>query len=183
MSNYRTAWKRTASKYWFKTPWLNLREDSVALPNGVELEQFHVMEYPDWALSICQQEDGQLVLVEQYRYASGKLSLEFPAGMINQQEPALAGAKREMLEETGYASEHWHLLGKCRPEPARHTNEAHMYLATGAVLIAEPDPDEAEMHRILTMSVKEVFQSVDEGRMVHGIHLAALYRARYLGLL
>ena len=183
MSDYKTAWKRQASKYWFKTPWLKLREDRVALPNGVELEQFHVMEYPDWALSICQRADKKLVMVEQYRYASESLSLEFPAGMIEKEEPPLDGAKREMVEETGYVSEEWHFLGKCRPEPARHTNEAHLYLATDAKKITEPDPDAAEMHRVLTMTVDEIFQSAEEGRLVHGIHLAALYRARYLRLI
>lgn len=161
---------------------MNLREDHVRLPDGTELPEFHVVEYPDWTVVVCVDTEGVFVLVEQYRHGIGRVSIEFPSGAIEPGETPEAGARRELLEETGYESDRWIHLGRCAPEPSKHTNWAHMYVALEARRVAEPTPDIGEDLRLVHMIRSEVTDAVADGRMIHGIHLAAIGRAVELGV-
>ncbi len=176
-------WKVLHSRYLLKRWWMNLREDHVLLPSGVELPEFHVVEYPEWAAVVCLTEAGDLVMVEQYRHGVQRTSLELPAGTVDEGEDLLAAAKRELREEAGYEAEDWTYLGRCAPEPSKHTNYAHIYVARGARFVASPDPDESEFLRLHLLAPQEALRLADEGEIVHGIHLAALLWASHRGLL
>ena len=63
------------------------------------------IEYPDWVDVIALTAERNVVLVDQYRHAVGQIRTEFPAGVVDAAETPLAAIKRELLEETGYASE------------------------------------------------------------------------------
>lgn len=157
--------------------WIRLRRDRVRLPDGEVIPEFHVIEYPDWALTVCLTEERELVMVEQYRYGADRLSLEFAAGALEEGEVPRTGAERELLEETGYEAAHWHRLGRCAPEPSKHTNFAHLFVATGARRVAEPETDATESLRVRTLPVEEVRARAGDGTLVHGIHLTALFWA------
>lgn len=71
-----------------------------------------------------------LILVEQYRYPLDARTIELPAGLVGDEphaaeEPIIAAARRELLEETGFASEHWQSLGRYASS-AGMTSEAPM---------------------------------------------------------
>lgn len=157
--------------------WIRLRRDRVRLPDGEVIPEFHVVEYPDWALTVCLTEDGELVMVEQYRYGVDRSSLEFPAGALEDGEDARAGAERELFEETGYRCAEIRLLGRCAPEPSRHTNFAHLFVGTGARRVADPAPEATEALTVRVLTVSEVRERVRTGDLVHGIHLTALFWA------
>ncbi|WP_456424966.1 NUDIX hydrolase [Rhodocaloribacter sp.] len=175
-------WETLKSRYLLKRWWMNLRVDHVRLPGGAELPEFHVIEYPDWACVVCFAEDGRLVMVEQYRHGIRRVSLEFPAGAVDPGEDRMAAARRELLEETGYAADEWMLLGQCSPEPSKQTNYAHLFVARGARRVADPAFDEGEDLRLCLLEPDEVFRRAESGEMIHGIHLAALFWARHRGV-
>jgi 8-oxo-dGTP pyrophosphatase MutT (NUDIX family) len=162
---------------------MKLRVDEVELPDGQVLPEYHVLEYPDWTLSMCQDMAGKLILVEQYRHGTGRISLEFASGMLDEQETPLVGARRELLEETGYDADSWHELGHWAPDPSRHDNVGHVFLARDARRVASPSPDNTEDLRVLSLSVHEVDAAIRDGRITHGLHVAAFYRAATDGLL
>lgn len=176
-------WTVLKSRYLLERWWMNLREDHVRLPDGHEMPEFHVVEVPDWACVLCRTEAGEVVMVEQYRHGVGRSSLELPAGALDPGEPALAAARRELREETGYAARHWRLLGRCAPEPSKQTNHAHLFVADGARRVAEPAPDAGEALRVRLVSPADLLRLADEGEMIHGIHLAAVFWARHRGWL
>ncbi len=162
---------------------MSLRTDHVRLPDGTELPEFHVLEYPDWAAVICIREDGLYVLVDQYRYGIGRSSLEFASGAIDPGESPEEGARRELLEETGYAASELEYLGAFAPDPSKHTNFAHLFVATGATQVAEPNPDPGEDLHVALLSKSELDSAIASGRLIHGIHLAAMWMASQRGLL
>ncbi len=176
-------WRVLNRRYLLDRPWIKVREDHVRLPTGHEIEEFHVVEYPNWAAVVCLDTDDHLVFVEQYRHGIGRLSLELPAGVIEPDETPLDGARRELIEETGYASENWVTLGACATDPSNHSNYAHLFVARNAYPAQEQALDNEEVIRVRRLPMASLPAMLDAGEMVHGIHLTALLWALRAGWL
>src|SRR6185369_13976169 len=138
-------WQVLGSKLLISERWLQLREDRVRLGNGHEIDRFHVIHGPDWASVLCVTEASEVVLVRQYRHGIAKPSLELPAGVIEPNESPEESARRELLEETGFASDDWVRIQSVSTEPARHTTQAHFFYARGARQVSQPAPEETEV--------------------------------------
>jgi ADP-ribose pyrophosphatase len=95
-------WKTCSSTYIHKGPWATLRSDKCEMPDGRIVEQYYVLEYPNWANAVALTEDNKILMVRQYRHAAGIVSLEIPGGVIEDGENPEEGMRRELLEETGY---------------------------------------------------------------------------------
>src|SRR5580704_226249 len=117
--------KVLASRYTFADRWLRLRSDSVLLPGGRLFSPCNIFEYPDWVDVIALTAELKVVLVDQYRHAVRQIRTEFPAGVVDDGEAPMAAIKRELLEETGYASEQWHRLGSAPVNTELQTNRNH----------------------------------------------------------
>ena len=164
------------SKYNFADPWLRLRSDRVLLPGGQRLSACNVFEYPDWVDVIALTADLNVVLVDQYRHGVGEVRTEFPAGAVDGDELPLIAIKRELLEETGYASDDWHLLGSAPVNPALQTNRIHCFLALGAQKIAEQDLDEGEAIRAREQPLSAFLEQIEGGRLeLPALQLGSLY--------
>lgn len=163
--------------------WLRLREQRVKLQNGHEIEQFHLIDGPDWAAVVALTSDEQIVLVRQYRHGAGALSLELPAGVIEASESPERAAERELLEETGYVAESWHSLVVVRPEPARHTNRAHFFVALGARLAAAAAPEPSEELHVELQPARGLMRSIESGDISHGVHIGVILLAARRGFI
>jgi len=164
------------SKYAFADRWLRLRSDSVLLPGGRLPAPCTVFEYPDWVDVIALTGDRNVVLVDQYRHAVGQIRTEFPAGMVDEAEEPIVAIKRELLEETGYISQEWHLLGSAAVNPAWQTNRIHCFLALDAQKVAEQDLDEGEAIRTHELPLPELVEQVEAGSLeLPALQLASLY--------
>jgi 8-oxo-dGTP pyrophosphatase MutT (NUDIX family) len=174
-SAYR--WEVLESVYLLRRPWMNLRVDRVVLPTGTELDEFHVVEYPDWALVIPVTEDDRFVMVRQYRHGIGRVCLEFPAGAIGGEEEPLGGAQRELLEETGFGGGKWRHLACLAPEPSKQTNHAHLFLAEGVVSVAAARLDSSEDLAVHILDREQVGRAIASGEMRHAVHVTAFLMA------
>jgi ADP-ribose pyrophosphatase len=104
----------------------------VKLPDGAILDRFHALEEPPNVNIIALTQQGEVVLVEQWRHPVREVTLEFPAGVVEEGEDPLVAAKWELLEETGYVSEDWHFLGQCYTQPSRRSNRLFSFAALGS---------------------------------------------------
>ncbi|HVS62932.1 MAG TPA: NUDIX hydrolase [Thermoanaerobaculia bacterium] len=142
---------------------------------------------PDWvnvvALTGGGRPDGpEVVLVRQWRFAVAAPTLEIPGGIVDDGETPLLAARRELLEETGYASESWRALGSVHPNPAILTNRCHTFLALDAELHDAPCGDGDEEIEVATMPLTAIPRAIAGGEISHSLVIAAFHLLGLAGL-
>jgi len=95
-------WKLLSSEFLVDAPWLKVAKETCELPNGKVIDDFYTLWQPDWVLILARTTEGKWVMTEQYRHGTGKIALEFPAGIIDKGETPEEAAIRELQEECGY---------------------------------------------------------------------------------
>ena len=158
----------------YKTKIFNLLKRDMIHKEENQQGAFFTLDPPDWINVIALTEDEEIVLVEQYRFGTQSVTLEIPGGMIDPGEQALETAKRELLEETGYAGLHWESLGKVSSNPAIQTNYTHMYLATGCRKVQDQDLGEHELINVHKVPINEFLELVEVGIIHHALVVAAV---------
>lgn len=170
-------WKVLSSRYIAKDPpWFTTKVDTVQLPSGEILDNYYILEYPDWIAVIALTKDRKMVMVEQYRHAVGKVSIELSAGVIDDDESPLIAAKRELLEETGYGGGEWKYFMKTCANPGTHTNYCHVFLATDVDFIQDQELDRTEDINVKLMELAEVKSLLNADKIIQSMHSAALWK-------
>ena len=108
--DYSKTWKVLDSEYLSKRPWLTARRDHLLLPDGREIPEYYVLEYPDWVNVIAITKDGHFVMERQYRHALGCTCYELPCGVMEEGETPLEAAQRELEVHLLTHEEVCHLL-------------------------------------------------------------------------
>ncbi|HMD78018.1 MAG TPA: NUDIX hydrolase [Terracidiphilus sp.] len=121
-----------------------------------------------------------IVVERQYRHAARQFLWELPAGKLDPGESALAGAQRELAEETGYSAKRWKLLTEYYPSPGFLGESMIVFVAEGLVAgDAHPEDDEQIEFRLVKLS--EVLKMIEKGAILDGKTLTgALLYARQL---
>lgn len=182
MSDTALNWKTLSSEYVYKDNWLTARKDKCETPSGKIVEPYYVLEYSDWATALPVTADGKIIMVRQFRQALGETCIEIPGGCIDDTDASIEDAiRRELLEETGYAFETVHYLGRTSANPSTNANLMHMFVATGGKKVQEQHLDENEEIEILEYTWEEFTQLVEEKRIVQSMHMTTIFYAmRYL---
>jgi 8-oxo-dGTP pyrophosphatase MutT (NUDIX family) len=171
------AWERLGGERLLETPYFNLRSDRLRLPDGSVKDPYYVLERPDAAITFPVTEEGDVVLVRQYRPPLERLELGLPAGLVEPGEKPEAAARRELAEETGYGGGEWEPLGSLASSPSLKDNWAYLFLARGVEETAPPDPDEHETIEVVRVPLGEVFGLVRSGEIVSSSGVAAVMLA------
>ncbi|MDO5546173.1 MAG: NUDIX hydrolase [Eubacteriales bacterium] len=152
-------WKTETSEIVLDTPWVKVRRDAVALPNGAKIEDFYAITIRDASAIVALDGEGNVILKREYRYCYDRELLEIPAGAFNDgEDDPLTVAERELLEETGYVSDHWEYLGPTVESSAKMTNYMHIFLARDCRKVAGQHLDETEE---LTVELVPLSKAVD----------------------
>ena len=176
MENTEARWRVLDREYIIKRPWLTARRDKVELPDGRIIEEYYVLEYPDWVNVIAITKDGQFVMERQYRHGLGVHSTELPCGVMEKGEDPLEAAKHELLEETGYGNGEWTKLMLIAPNPGSQNNLTHCFLAVGVEKIAELSLDDTEELTVHLMSEAEVKSLLENNQICQALMVAPLWR-------
>ena len=157
---------------------LKVHRDRVRLPDGSEGSREYI-RHPGAVAIVPLLEGGRVLLERQFRYPHGRDFIEVPAGKLEPGEPPLDTAKRELLEETGYAAAQWTQLGAIHTAIA-YTDEAiWLFVARGLTLRA-PKLDAGEFLETFSVPMEEALQMVRDGRISDAKTVAALLWLRYL---
>lgn len=147
-------------------PWLKVQSQRVGLPDGREVDEYYRVTLPDYALMYCEDEQGRVLVLRQYKHGVGAVSLSFPAGTFNPGEDPFDCAKRELMEETGYVAGEWRALGRYVTHANAYGNAAHLFQATNCHKVAEADSGDLEEMELLLMTREELFAAAAEGQFM-----------------
>jgi ADP-ribose pyrophosphatase len=160
-------------------PWLEVSRQEIRLPSGKVLPDFYRIGLPDFTLVVPVAPGGEVVMVRGYKHGLGCVSLGLPGGLLEPGEAPLEGARRELLEETGYTAERWTPLGSFVVDANRHCGTLHAFLALGARPDRPAREDETEALNVCLMDRAALTRALAAGE-VHGLASAC---ALALGLL
>ncbi len=171
-------WKKLSEKSVSKCKVFDICRAKFEHPDGRKGD-FYLIKSSDWvqAIPLFEGKGGKLevLMVNQFRFAKRKMSWEFPGGVMESGESPLEGARRELLEETGFGRGKARLLAKINPNPAIQTNDAYVVLVLNPKRIAEKHWDANEELESKIVPVSRLFEEARKGKIKHSITLNAVY--------
>jgi ADP-ribose pyrophosphatase len=142
---------------------LHAKLDRVRLPDGKETSREYLL-HPGAAVIIPQFENGDILLERQHRYPLRRDFLELPAGKFDPSETEQECARRELMEETGYAAEEWRYLATFYP-CIGYSNERLVYFLARGLRHEGDDPDHDEFLEVLRVPMDDALAMVQDGRI------------------
>jgi ADP-ribose pyrophosphatase len=164
--------KTLESKRVYEGRIINLRLDSVVLENG-NTAMREVVEHPGAVGIVALKENGDIVMVKQYRKAVEQVLLELPAGKLEQGEDPADCAARELTEETGYTAGDLRYLVSFYTSPGFSNEVMHMFLATD-LKEGKNDPDDDEMVETVEISRDRAIDMILKGEIKDGKTIAGI---------
>jgi len=183
-------WKLLDTEYLVNAPWLKVAKEKCELPNGKVIDDFYTLWQPDWVLILARTTVGKWIMTEQYRHGTGKIALEFPAGIIDKGETPEQAAVRELQEECGYGvsgderretrderktsgdESDIAYLGSYPVNPDRHRGKFHVVFIDGVVRRGNTSFDDTEDIDSYELSDEELQAKMQDGTFNHPLQMA-----------
>jgi 8-oxo-dGTP pyrophosphatase MutT (NUDIX family) len=158
------SWRRRNRTVAYRNPWIEVFHDEVDRPDGSP-GVYGVVHFENAAVAvIAVDQDGRILLVGQHRYPLDEYSWEIPEGGAAP-DGMLAGARRELREETGYEADEWRQLCRLSVSNSVTDERGAIFVATG-LRAGNADPEPTEDLAVRWASLDEVLGEIAGG----GIH-------------
>lgn len=184
-------WQVVSTKHIVSNKWVDFREVDYRMPDGSIGKGFYNMSRTDYVVILAFDEEGRVICERQYRHGIGELTTEFPAGGIESGslstysregkkteylELAFDTARRELLEETGYASDDWQHLLTVPSNATMADNYAFIYVAKNCRKVSEQSLDETEYLNCMLKTPEEIDTLIDAGEFQQAVQMLAWER-------
>lgn len=181
MSDESKRWATLSSRTVYENPWMRVTEDRVRSAGGVESTYGVVRHKAAGACALPIDAEGHTWLVGQHRHSIGRYSWEVPAGALGPDGDPLAGARRELSEETGLAAADWHPILHLLPVNSITDLEIFGYLAWN-LTPGPPHPDAGEELALRRVPFAEALRMVLAGEITNAVGVAVILQAHVLAL-
>lgn len=165
-----------------KTPFFRIEENTCEVPGGVVVPCYYVQHEQDAVMCLVMDEQGRVLLEEQYRFPLDRVSLDYPAGSVDKRDRSLkAAARRELEEETGLRARRLEHVLSLDKNPSSTASRMHVFLVREyAQGRKEDNPAEKVKTRFYTPA--EVMRKLESGELSCVFCVAAtLWLARRFG--
>ncbi|MEN0003643.1 MAG: NUDIX hydrolase [Bacteroidota bacterium] len=176
MQESSDGWKRLSFEKGPNLKLFNVRYDLMQNPRNGASEKMIILEAQDSVNVVAETQEQEILFVQQYRFGIGEETIELPGGIIDPGEAPEDGARRELVEETGYTGEQWTYLGKVPSNPVFMDNYIHHAAVKGVTLTHEPQLDDGEAIELIRLPIEEVKEKLWSGFFQHPHTISALVR-------
>jgi len=161
----------------FQGPLFRVVHDKLIEPGGKHSERDLIRHHGSVVILAMDRKksrkDPWVVIERQYRHAARRYLWELPAGKLEPGEDPLAGAQRELEEETGYRAKKWKPLVEYFPSPGFLGESMKVFLAEGLIAgDAHPEEDEQIEFRLVRLS--DLVKMIEKGAIVDGKTLTSI---------
>lgn len=180
LTTHGRAWARGEARTVYDNPWITVTEETAIAPTG-KPALYGMVTFKNRALAVLPlHEDGTVTLVGQNRLPFGDYSWEIPEGGGPLDENPLAGAQRELLEETGLAASEWREVLRMQLSNSVTNELAIGYLALGLSQAAEPEGDGTEDIALVRVPFREALDAAMAGQILDVLTVAMLLRGYHM---
>lgn len=189
--NEKLEWEEVSCEHIVNDEWIDFRKSRYRFPDGREFEPYYSYSRRDYVVIVATDEACNYICVRQYRHGIKRVTTEFCAGGIercdgkeygsrldkNSAEDALAAAKRELMEETGYESDDWKFLLSVPSNATMADNYANIFVAKSCRKVSGQSLDETEFLNVHLHTRKEIDEMIASGEFPQASHILALLLA------
>jgi ADP-ribose pyrophosphatase len=154
--------KLLSSRIAYKGGHIQVREDRVIEPGGGHEALREIVVHPGAVCIVARPTLEEIILIRQYRHATGRELVEIPAGTLHDGEDPRECAIRELEEETGYRAANMIERARFWTTPGFTTEFMYLYEATGLTK-TQPNPDDDEVIEVDIVSQSRALQMIDDG--------------------
>ena len=191
IENEKLEWEEVSCEHIVNDEWIDFRKSRYRFPDGREFEPYYSYSRRDYVVIVATDEAGNYICVRQYRHGIKRVTTEFCAGGIERcdgkeygsrldndsAEDALAAAKRELMEETGYESDDWKFLLSVPSNATMADNYANIFVAKSCRKVSGQSLDETEFLNVHLHTRKEIDEMIVSGEFPQASHILALLLA------
>lgn len=172
-------WTLRSGRLIYDNEWITVFHENVLTPNGTE-GIYGKVHFKNEAVGIVPLFDnGDTMLVGQYRYVLNRWSWEIPEGGSPRNEEPIESAKRELREETGIKAEQWEFMGSSYLSNSVSDEKAYFYIARQLTL-GHPQPDITEKIELWRLPFTQALDMVRSGEIDDAMSIMALMKAQFL---
>lgn len=170
-------WKILTSEYLSNHQYFTARKDKCETAEGKIIDEYFVVELPTTVCAVAITEEGEVLMVRQYRHPIREVILEIPGGFIDKGETPEEAMLRELKEETGYEFSSIKNVGKVAANPGVLDNFTYLFVAHGGKETSAQSLDaneELEVEKISLQELKELFLN---NKIVQSLHANCIFYA------
>ena len=184
-------WEEIKTEHIVQDEWIDFRKSQFRFPDGSEFGPYYSYSRRDYVVIVASDREGNLICVRQFRQGIREVTTEFPAGGLERSdgkeyraggdapsEDALAAAKRELAEETGYVSDQWTHLITIPSNATMGDNFAHVYRAENCRKAGGQELDATEFLNVELHTEQEIQEMIYSGRFQQTVHVMAWLLAK-----
>ena len=165
--------ERVDSRTIYKGRIISLRVDRIKLPDGRAASR-EVVAHDKAVVILAENERGEILMINQFRYPAGEVIMELPAGIVGKGEDCVSAAVRELREETGWKPGRIAKIGEFFTSPGFCNEMLIMYYAADLTWNKLPQDDDEFIVPVF-LSRETVFKLAEEGRVRDAKSLYGIY--------
>ena len=167
-------WEIVSQRPVLEHPFVSISMEEVRLPDGRIIEDWPKIYTRDYINALVINENGEALVMVGYKHGIGRSNWQVLAGYMDDGEDPLSAVQRELMEETGFVCDDWHFLGSYAVDSNRHIAMGHFFCGVGAKQIASRENDDLERYSVMWVSLDELKQALQDGRIATGSYALAV---------